>query len=84
MTGKQIGTITHYFDHLSVAVLNLKEKLRVGDTVLIQGHSSDFQQTIDSMQIDHKAVEQAKPGDDVAVKVSQKVHPNDKVFKVEA
>ena len=84
MAGKQIGTITHYFDHLSVAVLNLKDKLRVGDTVLIQGHSAEFEQTIDSMQIDHKPVEQAKPGDDVAVKVSQKVHPNAKVFKVEA
>jgi hypothetical protein len=83
MAGKQIGTITHYFDHIGVAVLNLQDKLRVGEVVQIQGHSTDFQQTIDSMQIEHKAVEQAKPGDDVAVKVSQKVHPNDKVFRVE-
>lgn len=84
MAGKQIGTITHYFDHIGVAVLNLQDKLKVGEAVQIQGHSTDFQQTIDSMQIDHKAVEQAKPGDDVAVKVTQKVHPNDKVFRVEA
>lgn len=83
MAGKQIGTITHYFDHIGVAVLNLQDKLKVGESVQIQGHSTDFVQTIDSMQIDHKAVQAAKPGDDVAVKVSQKVHPNDKVFRAE-
>jgi translation elongation factor EF-1alpha len=84
MSGKQIGTITHYFDHISVAVINLKEKLRVGDVIQVRGHSTDFKQTVDSIQIEHKPVEQAKPGDDVAMQVTQRVHPNDKVYKVES
>jgi len=83
MSGKQIGTITHYFDHISVAVINLKDKLRVGDTIHVRGHYTDFKQTVDSIQIEHKPVEQAKPEDDVAMQVAQRVHPNDKVFKVE-
>lgn len=84
MTPKQLATVTHYFDNIGVAVLNLKGKLRVGDTIHIQGHSTDFTQTVDSMQVEHKPVEQAKPGDDVALKVAQKVHENDKVFAAES
>lgn len=84
MAPKQLATVTHYFDHIGVAVLNIKQKLRVGDTIHIQGNSTDFTQTVDSMQIEHKPVEQAKPGDDVAMKVAQKVHPNDKVFAAES
>jgi len=82
MSGTQIGTVTHFFDHISVAVLTLTEPLRVGDTVHILGHSTDFKQEITSMQIEHKEVPEAKPGDDVAVKVIQHVHPHDKVFKL--
>lgn len=82
MSGTQIGTVTHFFDHISVAVLTLTEPLRVGDTVHILGHSTDFKQEITSMQIEHKEVPEAKPGDDVAVKVTQRAHPHDKVFKL--
>ena len=82
MSGAQIGTITHFFDHISVAVLALTEKLHVGETIHILGHSTDFKQEITSMQIEHKEVTEAKPGDDVAVKMTQRVHPNDKVFKI--
>jgi translation elongation factor EF-1alpha len=82
MSGTQIGTITHYFDHISVAVLALTEGLRVGETIHILGHSTDLKQEVTSMQIEHKAVEEAKPGDDVALKVGQRVHPNDKVYKI--
>jgi putative protease len=82
MSGTQIGIVTHFFDHISVAVLSLTEALRVGDTVHILGHSTDFRQEVTSMQIEHKEVPEAKPGDDVALKVSQKVHVHDKVFKL--
>jgi translation elongation factor EF-1alpha len=82
MSGTQIGTITHYFDHISVAVLALTDGLRVGETIHILGHSTDLKQEVTSMQIEHKAVEEAKPGDDVALKVGQRVHPNDKVYKI--
>lgn len=82
MSGKQIGQIAHYFDHINVASLVLTEPLRVGDTIHILGHSTDFKQKITSLQIEHHMVDEAKPGDDVGIKVIQKVHPHDKVFKL--
>jgi putative protease len=83
MTGKRVGKVTHYFDHLSVAVLALTDGIRVGDTLHFLGHSTDFKQPVKSLQIEHKSVETAKPGEDVAMKVDQRVHPNDAIFKVE-
>ena len=82
MSGTRIGTVTHYFDHISVAVLNLTDKLHVGDQVHFLGHSTDFKQEVSSLQIEHKPVTEAKPGEDVAIKVIQRVHPNDGVFKI--
>lgn len=82
MSGVQVGQVTHYFDHISVAVLALTEPLRVGDTIHILGHSTDFKQEVTSLQIEHQPVDEAKPGDDVAMRVIQKVHPHDKVFKL--
>ncbi|OGO21731.1 MAG: hypothetical protein A2Y54_09280 [Chloroflexi bacterium RBG_16_51_16] len=82
MSGKEIGKVTHFFDQISVAVLALVETVKVGDTLHFLGHSTDFKQEVTSLQIEHKEVKEAKKGDDVALKVSQKVHPNDKVFKL--
>ena len=82
MSGTQIGQITHYFDHLNVAALTLTEPLRVGDTIHILGHSTDFQQKVTSLQIEHQDVNEAKPGDDVGMKVIQKVHAHDRVYKL--
>jgi hypothetical protein len=83
MSGKRVGKVTHFFDHLSVAVLELTDTIRIGDTLHFLGHSTDFKQQITSLQIEHKAVDTAKPGADVALKVDQHVHPNDAIFKVE-
>jgi putative protease len=63
-------------------VLGLTDKLRVGDMVHFLGHSTDFKQEVSSLQIEHQIVSEAKPGQDVALKVSKKVHPNDAVFKI--
>ena len=82
MSGTQIGQITHYFDHVNVAALTLSEPLQVGDTIHILGHSTDFQQKVTSLQIEHQSVNEAQPGDDVGMKVVKKVHANDKVFKL--
>ncbi|HUI88561.1 MAG TPA: hypothetical protein VLX61_07520 [Anaerolineales bacterium] len=82
MAGKQIGQITHYFDHISVAVVQLTQSLHVGDTIHILGHSTDFKQDVTSLQIEHRSIDEAEPGDDVALQVIQAVHPNDKVFKL--
>jgi putative protease len=83
MTGKRVGKVTHSFDHLNVAVLALTENIRVGETLHFLGHATDFKQQVTSLQIEHKAVETAKPGEDVAMKVDQRVHPNDAIFKID-
>jgi putative protease len=84
MSEIRIGKVTHYFDHISVAVLELTEKIRVGDTVHFLGHSTDFKQEVNSLQIEHLSVNEATQGQEVALKVSQKVHPNDAVIKITA
>jgi putative protease len=82
MEEKEIGKITHYYGNISVGIIELCDILKVGDTIHIKGHSSDFTQSIDSMQIEHADVLEAKAGDLIGIKVIQKVHPNEKVFKV--
>jgi putative protease len=79
---EQIGTISHYYGKIGVGIIKLTAGLKVGDTVHIVGHSTDFTQQVDSIQIEHKNVENAKKGDDIGLKVSQKVHEGDKVFLV--
>ncbi|MBU1808394.1 MAG: translation elongation factor-like protein [Candidatus Omnitrophica bacterium] len=82
MKGKEIGKIEHYYGHLSVGIIELSAALKVGDKIHIKGHTSDFKQDIVSMQLDHQNVSEGKSGDLVGVKVSQKVHPGDKVYKI--
>ena len=79
---KQIGKVTHYFDKISVAVIELSGVLKAGDTISFQrGGEELFQQEISSMQIDHEAVKKAKKGDDVAIKVDEKIREGVEVFK---
>ncbi len=80
---KKIGEITHFFAKPSAAVLKLSAAIKVGDQVHIHGHSTHLTQEITSMQIDHKEVEVAKPGDDVALLVTERVREGDEVFLIE-
>ncbi len=80
MEEKEIGIVTHYFDNISVGIIQLSAPLKVGDNIHIKGAHDNFTQTIDSMQIEHENVESAKKGDLIGIKVIQKVHPHDKVF----
>jgi len=81
--GEEDGKITHYFDKIGVAVIELAKGLSVGDTIRIKGATTDFKQRIDSMQIEHKSVDKAKKGQAIGLKVKEKVRPNDKVYVVE-
>ncbi len=81
--GKLIGKITHYFGNIGVAVIELSGKLKVGETIRIIGGETDFTQTIDSMEIEHKKIEEAKKGNSVGLKTAQKVRDGYKVYKVE-
>jgi len=83
-TKKEIGKITHYFDHISVAVVDLKAPLKQGDKILVEGHTTNFEQAVDSMQIEHKAVKEAKKGESIGLRVAEMVRPGDKVYKVTA
>ena len=77
---KPIGKVSHYFDHIGVAILDLSDSLAVGQTVHFKGAHDDFTQTVQQMQIDHQEILSADPGESVGVRVSQKVHENDKVL----
>jgi len=80
--GKLIGKVSHYFSNIGVAVIELSNTLKIGETIRIVGGETDFEQAVDSMEVDHKKVEKAKKGDGIGVKVSQKVREGYKVYKV--
>ena len=82
--GDRVGVVTHYFGHLSVAVVKLdpQTNLHVGDNIHIKGHTSDFGQRVESLQIGHAAVEQVGPDDDFGLKVVDHVREHDVVYKV--
>ena len=83
MSEQQIGSITHWFGKLKVVVIEIhKGKLSVGDTIRIKGQTTDFTQTIESMQLDGENVEKAKKGQSVGVKVSDRVRRTDSVYKI--
>ena len=77
---KLIGRVTHYYDNLKVAILDLSDSLAVGQTVHFKGAHDDYTQTVDQMQVEHLNVQSAKAGDAVGVRVDQKVHENALVF----
>jgi putative protease len=80
--GERVGTVTHYFTKIGVAVLDLSESISVGDRLHFLGKHTDFPQNIGSMQIEHEQVEQAGKGSEVAIKVDQRVRRGDSVFKL--
>ena len=83
---QQIGRITHFFDKIGVAVLEVTDgQVKLGDQIQIgeDGQETTFTQTIDSIQVDHQPVEFAKAGDEVGLKLSQPTKPNTPVFLVE-
>jgi hypothetical protein len=76
-----IGLVTHYFSHLSVAAVSLNAPLAVGDRIHIHGHTTDLVQAVGSMEVDHVRVDQAGPGEDVALKVEDHVRDHDVIFR---
>lgn len=83
MTETKIGTVTHYWSHLHVAGVTITGgELRKGDRIHIKGHTSDFEQEVGSMQIDHETVEVAKAGDEIGLAVSEHAREHDTVYIV--
>lgn len=80
---KKIGVIAHYFGKIMVAAINLTDgDMKVGDTIHIKGHTSNFTQTVDSIQLEHASIQEAKKGQDVGIKVKEHAHEHDEVFLV--
>lgn len=79
----KVGKVSHYFGKIGVAAIHITDgELCVGDTIHIVGHTSDFTQTVDSLQIEHDSVQKATVGQDIGVKVNQHAREYDQVFKV--
>jgi len=77
----EVGRVTHYFTKIGVAVVELKAPLTVGDRIVIRGPTTDFEQVVESMQIEHKNVQRAEAGQSIGLKVAQRVREKDIVYK---
>jgi len=83
MPEQLVGTVVHYFKGPSVAIVRIAEgELAVGDQVRFHGHTTDFTEQIASMEVNHQKVERARPGEEVAIKVTDRTRQHDQVLKV--
>ena len=82
MPEEEVGKVADFFAHPVVAGIELTGGLKVGDKIHIKGHTTDLEMTVGSMQIDNAAVEAAKAGDSIGVKVSERVRSGDTVYKI--
>lgn len=78
----KVGKVSHYYNKIGVAVVDVSGTLKVGDKIKISGHDKEFTQEVTSMQIEYKAIDRAKKGDNIGLKVDQPVKDNDVVYKV--
>ena len=82
MPEEEIGRVSHFFNKIGVAAVELTGKLAVGDTIHVKGHTSDWTQNVESIQIEHDQVESAGPGASVGIRVDGHAHEHDAVYKV--
>lgn len=83
MVEAEVGRVTHYFSKIGVAAIEItQDRLAVGDTIRVKGHTSDFLQKIDSIQIDGKSVPEATVGQSIGIKTAEHARVHDQVFKV--
>jgi len=80
---KEIAEVTHYFSNIGVAVIKLTGSLKIGDTIQFKGATTDFEQKVESMQVEHENISETKKGEEVGLKVKEKVRAGDKVLKKE-
>jgi len=78
---EEVGKVAHFFTKISVAVVELKAPVKVGDKLVIRGPTTDLEQTVESMEIEHKKVTKAEAGQSIGLKVKDRVRENDTVYK---
>lgn len=80
---EKIGEVTHYFPHVNAAAVKLlKSGLKVGDSVYIKGHTTDFKEIVNSIQLDHATIPEGKKGQEIGLLVKSRVRQGDKVYKI--
>jgi translation elongation factor EF-1alpha len=79
---KEVGRVSHFFTKINVAIVELTSTLSVGDRILIKGPTTNFEQAVNSMQIEHENVTVAKAGQSIGMKVEERVRENDTVYKI--
>ena len=79
---KEVGVVTHYFSKIEVAVAELSGSLSVGDSILVRGMTTDFEQVVNSMQIEHAEIQEAKAGQSIGLKVDKRVREGDTIYKI--
>ena len=77
-----VGKVTHFFTHINVAVIELSDTLNAGDTISFEGASTNFQQKVDSMQIEKQTISTAKKGQAIGLKTNDRVREGDAVYKI--
>ncbi|MEK6679468.1 MAG: translation elongation factor-like protein [Nitrospirota bacterium] len=82
MKEEKVGVVLHYYSKAGVAAIKLDKALKVGDKIHIKGHTTDFDEVINSIQIEHNQVNEARKGDDIGIKVIDHVREHDTVYKV--
>jgi putative protease len=79
---EKVGEVAHYFTKISVAVVDLSAPIKIGDKIAVKGMTTSFEQTVKSMQIEGKNIEEAKAGDDIGMKVDDRVRKGDIVYRL--
>ena len=80
---REVGRVSHFFGRINVAIIEVTDTISVGDRILIKGPTTDIEQTIDSMEIEHTKVKQAEAGQSIGMKVNARVRENDIVYKTD-
>jgi len=78
---REVGRVSHFFGRINVAIIEVKDIISVGDQILIKGPTTDIEQTVDSMEIEHTKVKQAEAGQSIGMKVNARVREKDIVYK---
>jgi translation elongation factor EF-1alpha len=79
---QEVGRVSHFFGKINVAIIEVNDTISVGDQIFIKGPTTDIEQTVDSMEIEHEKVQQAKAGQSIGMKVNTRVRENDIVYKI--
>ncbi len=79
---EKVGEVSHYFTKIGVAVVELTGKIKVGDSISVKGMTTNFEQKVESMQVEGEDIEEANPGDDIGMKVADRVRKGDIVYRL--